>query len=294
MKYDDYEPLPPRVVYRSRSRYAHNAPPLDYDRDRSAPAPFSNPPASRRAPGPDAAVIPVDPNNVLGVFGLSIRTRERDLEDEFSRYGDVEKVVIVYDQRSDRSRGFGFITMKSTEDATRCIEKLNGVLIHGRAIRVDFSATRKPHQSTPGEYMGIKRPLIDERGRYDDRRGGGYDDRRGGGGGYPPSGRYDDRRGGGGYSGGGGRYDERERYDSRDSRDGYASRRRYDDDPYEGRSRRDPRDERRPSPPPRRRSNSPDRGEIPARRSRYSASPDRRPPPREYEATAPPAGESRY
>lgn len=36
---------------------------------------------------------------MLGVFGLSIRTRERDLEDEFSRCGDVEKVVIVYDQR---------------------------------------------------------------------------------------------------------------------------------------------------------------------------------------------------
>jgi transformer-2 protein len=37
---------------------------------------------------------------VLGVFGLSIRTREADLEDEFTRYGDVVKVVIVYDQRA--------------------------------------------------------------------------------------------------------------------------------------------------------------------------------------------------
>ena len=40
-----------------------------------------------------------DPCNVLGVFGLSIRTQERDLDDEFSRYGRVEKVTIVYDQR---------------------------------------------------------------------------------------------------------------------------------------------------------------------------------------------------
>jgi hypothetical protein len=40
-----------------------------------------------------------EPTNVLGVFGLSIRTRERDLEDEFQRHGNVEKVVIVYDQR---------------------------------------------------------------------------------------------------------------------------------------------------------------------------------------------------
>jgi len=39
------------------------------------------------------------PSSVLGVFGLSIRTQERDLEDEFNRFGRVEKVTIVYDQR---------------------------------------------------------------------------------------------------------------------------------------------------------------------------------------------------
>lgn len=36
---------------------------------------------------------------MLGVFGLSIRTQERDLEDEFNRFGTVSKVTIVYDQR---------------------------------------------------------------------------------------------------------------------------------------------------------------------------------------------------
>jgi hypothetical protein len=86
------------------------------------------------------------PSNVLGVFGLSIRTRERDLEDEFSRSGRVEKVVIVYDQRasphlslfpftqliyslqSERSRGFGFVTMADIADAERAIADLNGIV----------------------------------------------------------------------------------------------------------------------------------------------------------------------
>jgi len=36
---------------------------------------------------------------MLGIFSLSIRTTEHDLDDEFSRYGRDEKVVIVYDQR---------------------------------------------------------------------------------------------------------------------------------------------------------------------------------------------------
>jgi transformer-2 protein len=87
-----------------------------------------------------------NPTNVLGVFGLSIRTREEDLQDEFSRFGHVDKVTIVYDQRvratvdgaanealtpsrqSDRSRGFGFIKMATVEEAGRCITELNGIV----------------------------------------------------------------------------------------------------------------------------------------------------------------------
>ena len=68
--------------------------------------------------------------------------------------------------QTDRSRGFGFITMRSTADAERCIEKLNGLMLHGRPIRVDFSATQKPHQPTPGQYMGEKKPLRGGFGSY--------------------------------------------------------------------------------------------------------------------------------
>lgn len=38
-------------------------------------------------------------NSCVGIFGLSIRTREADLEDEFGKCGRVDNVVIVYDQR---------------------------------------------------------------------------------------------------------------------------------------------------------------------------------------------------
>jgi RNA recognition motif-containing protein len=63
---------------------------------RSIPREAAYPPPRR----PPTAPARVEPNSVLGVFGLSIRTREADLEDEFTRYGDVVKVVIVYDQRA--------------------------------------------------------------------------------------------------------------------------------------------------------------------------------------------------
>ncbi|KAJ7590771.1 hypothetical protein C8J56DRAFT_933859 [Mycena floridula] len=152
---------PPPLRGRSRSR---SPPPRD-DRYRS-PVPYrrrSPPPAPPRRPA-HAPVAP-NPTNVLGVFGLSIRTQERDLDEEFGRYGRVEKVTIVYDQRSDRSRGFGFIKMATVEDATRCIAELNGTDLNGRRIRVDYSVTDRPHAPTPGEYMGHRRSTRDSRER---------------------------------------------------------------------------------------------------------------------------------
>lgn len=65
---------------------------------------------------------------MLGVFGLSIRTQERDLYEEFARIADTEKCVIVMDQRSGRSRGFGFVTMASVDDAQKAIDALNGIV----------------------------------------------------------------------------------------------------------------------------------------------------------------------
>jgi len=52
-----------------------------------------------------------NPSQVLGVFGLSIRTQERDLDEEFSRFGRVEKVTIVYDQRVRQSGFPYFLTL---------------------------------------------------------------------------------------------------------------------------------------------------------------------------------------
>ncbi|OAX39234.1 RNA-binding domain-containing protein [Rhizopogon vinicolor AM-OR11-026] len=175
-----------------------------------------------------------NPSQVLGVFGLSIRTQERDLDEEFSRFGRVEKVTIVYDQRSDRSRGFGFIRMSTTDEAARCIQELNGIELNGRRIRVDYSVTDRPHAPTPGEYMGHRRSTRDSYSGRDSYHRDSY----------------------------------RDSYRDRDSR---RSDRDKDRDPY-GRDSRDWRDRRSPprsgrySPDYRRRgsySRSPPRGSSP-------------------------------
>jgi len=116
------------------------------------------------------------PSEVLGVFGLSSYTRESDLEKLFGEYGRIVQVRIIYDRRSDSSRGFGFINFTNVEDATMAKEKLDGIRLHDRCIRVDFSITQRPHSPTPGEYMGERRPP--PRRSYRRSRSPGYDDYR--------------------------------------------------------------------------------------------------------------------
>lgn len=69
----------------------------------SASIPFVFFPSFQRSPpAPPQTAPKTEPSNVVGVFGLSIRTEEKDLEFEFGRIAPVEKVVIVYDARVSR------------------------------------------------------------------------------------------------------------------------------------------------------------------------------------------------
>merc|ERR1712061_747201 len=126
-----------------------------------------------------------DMSNCLGVFGLSLYTTERELEKEFSKFGPLEKVQVVLDGKTGRSRGFAFVYYESAEDAKAAKDAMCDTEIDGRRIRVDYSITKRSHTPTPGVYMG--RPTY---------RGGGG----GGGGGYrggDGGGRYDRGYGGG-------------------------------------------------------------------------------------------------
>lgn len=110
------------------------------------------------------------------VGNLSFNTSEDEIRQLFETYGQVDRVSIMTDRDTGRSRGFGFVEMTSNEDGDKAITALNGSQVGGRTINVNEA-----------------RPKT-ERGS-----GGG-----GGGGGY---GRDRGDRGGRGSGGGGGRRD---------------------------------------------------------------------------------------
>lgn len=129
--------LPPESLlqatmsYSGRGRYDSYSPPrgnrslsMSYSRSRSR---------SRSRDSGDVA----NPGNNLYVTGLSPRITKRDLEDHFSREGKVVECHLVVDPRTRESRGFGFVTMATSEDADRCIKYLNRSVLEGRVITVE-------------------------------------------------------------------------------------------------------------------------------------------------------------
>lgn len=71
------------------------------------------------------------------VGNLSFNTSEEELRQIFEGYGQVDRVSIMTDRDTGRSRGFGFVEMASNEDGEKAITALNGSQVGGRTINVN-------------------------------------------------------------------------------------------------------------------------------------------------------------
>jgi len=111
---------------------------------------------------------------------------ESELQSVFAPFGTVESVQIIIDRDTGRSKGFGFVEMGSSEEASAAIQSLHDKEIGGRKLIVNEA---RPREERPGGGGG---------GRSG---GGGY----GGGGGGRSGGGGGRSGGGGGYGGGGGK-----------------------------------------------------------------------------------------
>ena len=84
----------------------------------------------------------------LYIGNLSFYATSDDLNEIFSNCGEVEEASIVTRQGSDRSRGFGFVTMKETSGAEEAIRQLDGQEVAGRPIEVSFAKERRQNKDS--------------------------------------------------------------------------------------------------------------------------------------------------
>ncbi|KAJ1552751.1 hypothetical protein HK405_010161 [Cladochytrium tenue] len=164
---------------RSRSRSPRRrSPSPGYDRRRE----FDNRPSN-------------PPKNVIGIFNLPQDVSKDDLRGIFEQYGEVQSTVVLVDKHTGNSRGFGFVSYATIEEATNAKNQMDNTLVRGRRVRVDYSKTGGPHAPTPGRYLGRPRPTGDSR-EHQGEEGRRYRDYEEGGGGrsYNDRNAHDDYR----------------------------------------------------------------------------------------------------
>jgi len=82
-------------------------------------------------------------SNKLFVGNLSFEITENDLQDAFGAFGSVTESNLMMDRTTGRSRGFGFVTMSTPEEAQKAIAGLNGKELGGRALTVNVARPRE-------------------------------------------------------------------------------------------------------------------------------------------------------
>ncbi len=66
------------------------------------------------------------------------------LEALFTQEGDNISVKLITDRKTNKCRGFGFVTVGTDEQADQLIEKFNGQLFADQALRVEKAQPRDP------------------------------------------------------------------------------------------------------------------------------------------------------
>ena len=89
----------------------------------------------------------------LYVGNLSYNVDGAQLEELFSKYGQVRSAEVVQDRETGRSKGFGFVEMGDDNAAREATEGLNGREQDGRTLTVNEARPKEP-RSGGSRYSG--------------------------------------------------------------------------------------------------------------------------------------------
>lgn len=86
----------------------------------------------------------------LYVGNLSYGVDNVQLEEMFSKYGQVRSAQVIQDRDTGRSKGFGFVEMSDDAAAREATEGLNGRDQDGRALTVNEARPKEARSGASG------------------------------------------------------------------------------------------------------------------------------------------------
>jgi RNA recognition motif-containing protein len=81
--------------------------------------------------------------NKLFVGSLAWATNDEGLRAAFEKFGQITEAKVITDRQTGRSRGFGFVTFADDASADKAKTEMDGKMLDGRAIKVDFPRERE-------------------------------------------------------------------------------------------------------------------------------------------------------
>lgn len=86
------------------------------------------------------------------VGNLSFRSSEDEIRSLFEAYGTVDRVSIIVDRETGRSRGFAFVEMPNDHEGVAAVNALNGKEFGGRRLNVNEARPRDERGGGGGGY----------------------------------------------------------------------------------------------------------------------------------------------
>jgi len=99
----------------------------------------------------------------LYVGNLPKELDRQELQAVFAEAGDFVSTKVITDRKTGKCRGFGFVTVKTPEQADEVVEKFNGYMFKDNALKVEKALPRskgkgeedsKPASQTPNSSSG--------------------------------------------------------------------------------------------------------------------------------------------
>jgi RNA recognition motif-containing protein len=98
------------------------------------------------------------------IGNLDFAATESSVRSLFEPYGNLERVSVVTDRDTGRSRGFAFVEMTDSAQADQAIAALNGTNLDGRALNINEARPK-----TEGGGRGPRGPQGGGRQRHEPR-----------------------------------------------------------------------------------------------------------------------------
>lgn len=95
------------------------------------------------------------------IANLDFEITSEDLRVTFAQFGEVHYAHVVFDSKTKKSKGFGYVEMPELDNAIAAIEALNGLEVNGRALDVKVASPKgsRPNKKLSKDQSNDKKPI---------------------------------------------------------------------------------------------------------------------------------------